>query len=499
MKKFVALVAVAALVAFAAPAFAANPFMDVPMNHWAYDAVSQLAARGIVTGYPDGAFKGEWKATRYEMASVVARALAYVDMNKASKEDLELLKRLVVEFKDELDALGVKVEDLDERVSVLEEDIGGWSFWGELRLDAKWGDNNGVNNPSAYGLTSDTDFDLNRYRIYMRKKVDDKVTFNARIGKSGDGDDIDWERYYVTVKMPWDSTAMIGKWNYDWEDEDGWYIDNDAWFTDQTPTGFYWSKPFATGQFDAFVAHMEGDELDPADEDTDYDTVEDSTYGDWGEGYYYGMRLKYAFNEKFGMGLVGIMKDYDEDYLGYANDWAVYWGQAYVNFTPNIQLRGRYMVQDLDKAVEVGGDTSTRTTDDPSALQAILEVDQEALGFTSLWIEYADIDEGFHIDTADPYADWGNNVLWADSANESNFQRDTSVLFVRADQAWTDKWGTFQRYIDVDDESENAEVFTVGVNYWYTPSIKFELSYDDTSYDKSEDDSMVRLRTHVWF
>ncbi|KUL01417.1 MAG: S-layer domain-containing protein, partial [Synergistales bacterium 54_9] len=49
MKKFVALVAVAALVAFAAPAFAANPFMDVPMNHWAYDAVSQLAARGIVT------------------------------------------------------------------------------------------------------------------------------------------------------------------------------------------------------------------------------------------------------------------------------------------------------------------------------------------------------------------------------------------------------------------------------------------------------------------
>ncbi|MGC9490376.1 MAG: S-layer homology domain-containing protein [Thermovirgaceae bacterium] len=492
MKKFVALVAVAALVAFAAPAFAANPFMDVPMNHWAYDAVSQLAARGIVTGYPDGAFKGEWKATRYEMASVVARALAYVDMNKASTEDLELLKRLVVEFKDELDALGVKVEDLDDRVDVLERDIGGWSFWGELRLDAKWGDNDGVDKDSAYGLTGDTDFNLNRYRIYMRKKFDDKLTFTARIGKSA-GDDMNWQRYYVTIKMPWDSTAMIGKWNFDWEGEDGWYIDNDAWFTDQTPVGFYWSKPFGTGQFDAFVAHMEGDELDEKDFGGD---LSNSTYGDWGEGYFYGLRLKYAFNEQFGMGLVGIMKDYDETWLGYANDWAVYWAQAYVNFTPSIQLRGRYMMQDLDKAVTVD---SGATTDDPSALQAILQVDQEALGFTSLWIEYADIEEGFHIDTADPYADWGNAVLWAHKDNKSNFQKDTEVLFIRADQKWNDKWATFQRFIDVDDDFENAEVYTFGVAYWYTPSIKFELSYDDTSYDLSDDDSMIRLRTHVWF
>jgi hypothetical protein len=494
MKKFVALVAVAALVAFAAPAFAANPFMDVPMNHWAYDAVSQLAARGIVTGYPDGAFKGEWKATRYEMASIVARALAYVDMNKASKEDLELLKKLVVEFKDELDALGVKVEDLDERVAVLEEDIGGWKFWGELRFDAKWGDNDGVGKDSAYGLTGDTDFNLNRYRIYMRKKIDDKLTFTSRIGKSGSTDDIDWERYYVTVKLPWDSTAMIGKWTFDWEGEDGWYTDNDAWFTDQTPTGFYWSKPFSTGQFDAFVAHMEEGMETPGS------LTDTSTYGDWGEGYFYGLRLKYAFNEQFGMGLVGIMKDYDETWLGYANDWAVYWGQAYVNFTPSIQLRARYMVEDLDKAVTVA---SGNKTDDPAALHAILEVDQEALGFTGLWIEYADIDEGFHIDTADPYADWGNAVLWAYGDNADNFQKDTEVLFVRADQKWDDKWGTFQRYIDVDDSYENAEVYTVGVAYWYTPSIKFELSYDDTDYDEAtgskDDDSMIRLRTHVWF
>ena len=45
MKKLAVLAAVVVLAAFAAPAFSAtNPFMDVPMNHWAYDAIGQLAA-----------------------------------------------------------------------------------------------------------------------------------------------------------------------------------------------------------------------------------------------------------------------------------------------------------------------------------------------------------------------------------------------------------------------------------------------------------------------
>ena len=96
MKKILTVLAVAALVAFAAPAFAANPFMDVPAGHWAYDAVAQLAASGVVSGYPDGAFKGGQPATRYEVASVVARALAKVDLEKASKQDLEMLKKLVM-------------------------------------------------------------------------------------------------------------------------------------------------------------------------------------------------------------------------------------------------------------------------------------------------------------------------------------------------------------------------------------------------------------------
>jgi hypothetical protein len=57
---------------FAAP----NPFSDVPAGHWAYDAVSELAKDGIIEGYGDGTFRGNRSITRYEMAQMVARALA---------------------------------------------------------------------------------------------------------------------------------------------------------------------------------------------------------------------------------------------------------------------------------------------------------------------------------------------------------------------------------------------------------------------------------------
>lgn len=147
---------------FTIPAFAANPFVDVPLNHWSYDALSMLAAKGIVEGYPDGSFKGNQPMTRYEMATVVARALATVDMEKASKEDVEMLKRLVVEFKDELNALGVKVDELDERVAVLEKNLGGWHFFGELLLSANWSDEeNSMVYSGVPGYKSgDTEFDM---------------------------------------------------------------------------------------------------------------------------------------------------------------------------------------------------------------------------------------------------------------------------------------------------------------------------------------------------
>ncbi len=256
MKKILALVAVIALVAFAAHAFAAaNPFMDVPMNHWAYDAIGQLAARGVLSGYPDGTYKGNQPMTRYEFASAVARALAVVDMTKASKQDVEMLKKLVVEFKDELDALGVKVDKLDSRVAVLEDGVGGWKFWGEFRFDAKFaGEEQGAG--GLYTTNGDTDFNLNRFRIWARKQVDDKATVTFRLGKD-DTNNVRWERYFLTLQLPYDMVMNAGLYVYDWQGDDKLYTDNDAWFTDRDMEGFWFTKNFGAGMFQVFAAHFD--------------------------------------------------------------------------------------------------------------------------------------------------------------------------------------------------------------------------------------------------
>ncbi|MGV3720863.1 MAG: S-layer homology domain-containing protein, partial [Actinomycetota bacterium] len=64
----------------------AGPFADVPQTHWAYDAVQQLAQRGIFTGYPDGTFAGKRALTRYEFAVALQRMLQEVQRNIAAIE-----------------------------------------------------------------------------------------------------------------------------------------------------------------------------------------------------------------------------------------------------------------------------------------------------------------------------------------------------------------------------------------------------------------------------
>ena len=103
MKKSLVL-AMAMALGVTASAYAANPFSDVPAGHWAYDSVAKLAAAGVVDGYADGAFAGDKLITRYEMAQIVAKAMA-----KGADCD-----KLAAEFADELDTLGVRVAKLEK-------------------------------------------------------------------------------------------------------------------------------------------------------------------------------------------------------------------------------------------------------------------------------------------------------------------------------------------------------------------------------------------------
>ena len=188
MNKKLATVLAAACVLGATTAFAApNPFSDVTPNDWAYQAVSQLAAEGVVEGYPDGEFKGQQNITRYEMAQMVARAM--VKQDQLNAEQQAQLNRLADEFANELNSLGVRVSNLENRV-------GNVKVTGDARV--RWTDD---------GIKDEDHFDM-RARLQFNAKVADKTKVTARItsGNFGfDSDkedpDLDLDRLYIDHEL----------------------------------------------------------------------------------------------------------------------------------------------------------------------------------------------------------------------------------------------------------------------------------------------------------
>ena len=124
MKKYSFIVTVAVLIAFAAPVLA-NPFADLPFSHWAYDAVNKLTDKGIMTGMPDGTFKGEKQVSRYELAVTLARALDTMGTSggRIDATDLRTLEKLTIEFADELALLGIKVTALEDELQTVRDDV----------------------------------------------------------------------------------------------------------------------------------------------------------------------------------------------------------------------------------------------------------------------------------------------------------------------------------------------------------------------------------------
>ncbi len=458
MKKMLAVVAAASLVAVAAPAFAANPFSDVPMNHWAYDAVEQLSAKGILEGYPNGTFKGNRAMTRYEIATMVARMMAAGGL---SGEDLEKLKALVVEFQPELEALGVKVDGFDSRLSALEKGVGGWKITGQMRFDYNAWDNDGA----ATGAGADG-FTMNRARLFLHKDLTDGITFDARYHAGR------FDRWWLTAKdfMGLEGLTMRGGQFYlDWEDEDGLYDDNDAFNMDANYRGF--DLKYNRGMFtvEGFAASNQGGSIyDPNASDE-----------------YYGARLKFDFSEKFWLSLNGLWYNVDN------TNYKTYWAGLGFSFMDGLELKGAYYMEDIDGAA----------IDDPKAWKAILDVSQDVLKFTSLWVEYAQFDQGFYIDRSP----WSfSDVLWpGDISAGVTLPDDADVLFVKAKQKWNDKWSTIERYVKYDiDNFWDAKEWSVAIGYQYSPNLYFELAYadmDGSFFDPNYDNNQIRFRTLLNF
>ncbi len=145
--------------ALAAPA---NPFADVPAKHWSYDAVNKLAHAGIISGYGDGTFKGDRTLTRYEVATIVAKALANSD--KADAELKKTIEALQAEYGTELVNLGVRVDNLEKNASKIK-------FTGEVRERYEY---------SKDKATGDKNYNQLRVRLFLTAPVNDQITFKGR-------------------------------------------------------------------------------------------------------------------------------------------------------------------------------------------------------------------------------------------------------------------------------------------------------------------------------
>lgn len=178
MKKSLVL-AMAMALGVTASAYAANPFSDVPAGHWAYDSVAKLAAAGVIDGYPDGQFDGDHLMTRYEMAQIVAKAMA-----KGADVDM-----LAAEFADELDTLGVRVANLEKKQDAVK-------ITGQVRYS--YADYSGDLKDYHNQLRS---------RIWVQGQVNDDWTYTAMLQNTQDfsndkGDeDTKFQRAYVDGKL----------------------------------------------------------------------------------------------------------------------------------------------------------------------------------------------------------------------------------------------------------------------------------------------------------
>jgi len=133
-KTLVSALTTALVVGAASTTFAAaNPFSDVPADHWAYDAVSQLAADGVIEGYGDTTFRGNQNITRYEMAQMIAKAMAKTDVSAADKA---LIDKLAAEFSDELNNLGVRVSNLERNADMVKwNGKARYTYWSHRNTD----------------------------------------------------------------------------------------------------------------------------------------------------------------------------------------------------------------------------------------------------------------------------------------------------------------------------------------------------------------------------
>lgn len=196
-KTLVSALTTALVVGAASTTFAAaNPFADVPADHWAYDAVAQLVQDGIINGYGGGTYAGDQNLSRYEMAQIVAKAMAKSDA--ADNNNKALIDKLAAEFSDELANLGVRVADLEAKTDNVK-----WE--GLVRYD--WN----TTNFAAKGEHRDPEANVLKLRLEPTMTINENWTAHARIDADFQKDDVS-DNVKKDISRAW-TEGQYGKFN----------------------------------------------------------------------------------------------------------------------------------------------------------------------------------------------------------------------------------------------------------------------------------------------
>ena len=355
MKKMLAMAAAAALAAGVSVS-AANPFSDVNPSDWAYQAVEDLSAEGIVEGYPDGTFGGQKNITRYEMAQIIARLMAKEDQYNA--EQRATIDKLAAEYADELDSLGV-------RVSNLEKKVGNISWSGDARMQYQ---DHGDFGEDSWGA---------RARINVSGQVNDKVTVEGRLVAESDlkGND-------AYVDGADDGNVIMDRVHVVYTPSDAFFIDMGRTGVGLSQTGIFMDED---GIFDGITAG--------------YGT--DSFFAQAGFGRFDGGTEEFNLHDydawfvKAG-GQIANTVDLSAFYLQYQSEGKL----KPASYVDDVAVWGVGAAIPLGSQFVIDGDYikhADDVTNDASMWTAGLtygEVDTEAPGSFSLGVHYADVDAG---------------------------------------------------------------------------------------------------------
>ena len=372
MKTKVLAALVATMAVGATCAFAANPFVDVPTDSWAYKSVVELADAGIIQGVDGSYFQGDRNITRYEAAEMTAKAMAHMD--KASVEQRALINKLADEYADELNSLGVRVANLEKKV-------GNVKLTGDARIRFQHQNAND-------DYRNDHSWDY-RFRVRANAQVNDRttVTYGISTGDLNFGD----------------NGAASGA-----DDDNGDTFTDDA-KVDYNFGGDHWN--LSVGRTDTYIlggdnayGFQYGDVFDRAElKYTSDHFAATAGYGKFKEGY----AADDADAEVVGNGLLGVKTGYGEleGFFGGGRAAGSAVGVYYNDFSGGAKgfkaddLWGAYASLNLGKwnAFANYEKISNDVTDDPEVWIGKLtygSADSETRGTWDAWVEYINSDRG---------------------------------------------------------------------------------------------------------